>query len=167
MGLNFGKLNRAVAFNPTTAFPLDARSYFEDIESANDAASSAKLAGDTTTVYYNGMIITVTDPETNIAKAYIISNGALEEVGSSVEVESIDEDYINSLFPEIVQVSTYTIEQILSGEFEGGTPSANSVQVNTIESVLNGTYEEGESASNAVSADTINSILDGTYGSEG
>jgi hypothetical protein len=29
MALTFGKNNRSIAFNPTSAFPLDARSYFE------------------------------------------------------------------------------------------------------------------------------------------
>jgi hypothetical protein len=34
MAITFGKNNRSVAFNPTSAFPLDARSYFESFESA-------------------------------------------------------------------------------------------------------------------------------------
>ena len=34
MALDFGKLNFSVSFNPTSAFPLDARSYFESYESA-------------------------------------------------------------------------------------------------------------------------------------
>nr|DAP41127.1 MAG TPA: hypothetical protein [Caudoviricetes sp.] len=34
MALDFGKLDFAVAFNRQTAFPLDAKSYFESLESA-------------------------------------------------------------------------------------------------------------------------------------
>jgi hypothetical protein len=34
MALDFGKLEFSVSFNPTSAFPLDARSYFESLESA-------------------------------------------------------------------------------------------------------------------------------------
>jgi hypothetical protein len=39
MAMNFGKGNRSVAFNPTSAFPLDARSYFESFEAAVAAAA--------------------------------------------------------------------------------------------------------------------------------
>ena len=40
MAIDFGKVNRSVAFNPTSAFPLDARSYFESYELAEAAAAS-------------------------------------------------------------------------------------------------------------------------------
>lgn len=45
MALDFGKLNFSVSFNPTSAFPLDARSYFESYESAVSAAATAMPAG--------------------------------------------------------------------------------------------------------------------------
>ena len=38
----FGKLNFAVAFNPQTAFPLDARYYFDSLSAAQTAASAAQ-----------------------------------------------------------------------------------------------------------------------------
>lgn len=56
---DFGKLNFAVAFNPTSAFPLDARCYFESLEAAQAAAATAEPAGSTNTVYYYGQKILV------------------------------------------------------------------------------------------------------------
>ena len=41
MALNFGKLNFSTSFNPTSAFPLDARCYFENLASAQAAAATA------------------------------------------------------------------------------------------------------------------------------
>ena len=37
---NFGKLNFAVAFNPQTAFPLDARYYFDSLTTAQEDAAA-------------------------------------------------------------------------------------------------------------------------------
>ena len=39
MAMDFGKLNFAVGFNRTSAFPLDANSYFESYDAAVTAAS--------------------------------------------------------------------------------------------------------------------------------
>jgi hypothetical protein len=54
MALDFGKLNFSVSFNPTSAFPLDARCYFESYSEALEAAKSAVEAGGTDSVYYYG-----------------------------------------------------------------------------------------------------------------
>jgi hypothetical protein len=56
---DFGKLNFSVAFNPTSAFPLDARSYFESLAEAQAAAASAGEVGSTSTVYYYGQKLLV------------------------------------------------------------------------------------------------------------
>ena len=45
MATNFGKLDFAVSFNRLTAFPLDAKSYFESYASATQAAQTAEEAG--------------------------------------------------------------------------------------------------------------------------
>ena len=84
MALNFGKGNRSVAFNPTSAFPLDARSYFESYDLALAAAQTAEAAGSTNTQYYFGQTIVVV--ENNLAHFYIIQpDGSLGEVGGKVE----------------------------------------------------------------------------------
>lgn len=77
----FGKLNFSVSFNPTSAFPLDARSYFESLTQATAAAASADVAGSSTTTYYYGQTVVVV--ENSVATLYIIQpDKTLKEVGS-------------------------------------------------------------------------------------
>lgn len=86
MALNFGKGNRSVAFNPTSAFPLDARSYFESYDLAVAAALTAEEAGSTNTQYYFGQQIAVV--ENGVASFYIIQpDCTLGEVGGKIEVD--------------------------------------------------------------------------------
>ena len=85
MALTFGKGNRSVAFNPTSAFPLDARSYFESYALALAAAQSAEAASSTSTQYYFGQEIAVV--ESGVATLYIIQpDKTLKEVGGKVEI---------------------------------------------------------------------------------
>ena len=87
MALDFGKLNFSVSFNPTSAFPLDARSYFESYESAVSAAATAMPAGDSNTVYYYGQTLCVV--ESNVATLYIIQpDKTLSKVGGAIEVDA-------------------------------------------------------------------------------
>lgn len=85
MAMNFGKGNRSVAFNPTSAFPLDARSYFESFEAAVAAAAQAKEVGSSESVYYYGQTLVVV--ENNIATLYMIQpdNSLSPIVGESDE----------------------------------------------------------------------------------
>ena len=70
MAMNFGKGNRSVAFNPTSAFPLDARSYFESYDAAVLAAAQAQEAGSSDSVYYYGQTLVVVENEK--ATLYVI-----------------------------------------------------------------------------------------------
>ena len=67
---NFGKLNFSTSFNPTSAFPLDARCYFNSLALAKAAAATAEEVGSKNTVYYFGMPLLVDDGTT--CKWYII-----------------------------------------------------------------------------------------------
>lgn len=67
---DFTKLDFAVSFNPATAFPLDARSYFDSLSAAEAAAANAVEVGSNEGVYYFGQTLTVV--ENNVAKFYII-----------------------------------------------------------------------------------------------
>lgn len=79
--LNFGKLNFSVSFNPTSAFPLDAREFFDSFSSAQQAAQQAVEVGSSDGVYYIGQLLTVV--EGSVAKVYQIQpNKTLSEVGS-------------------------------------------------------------------------------------
>lgn len=81
MSMNFGKGNRSIAFNPTSAFPLDARSYFESYSDAVAAATKAEAAGSTNTEYYYGQTLVVVENEKAIF--YIIQpDNTLSSVSS-------------------------------------------------------------------------------------
>lgn len=85
MSLEFGKLNFSVSFNPTSAFPIDARSYFESYADAVNAAAFAKPAGSAESVYYYGQTLVVV--EANRANFYIIQpDNTLSEVGRSSDL---------------------------------------------------------------------------------
>lgn len=82
MSLEFGKLDFTVSFNPLSAFPLDARSYFESYDEAVRAAAQAAEAGSTESVYYYGQTLVVV--ENGLASFYIIQpNNTLSAVASS------------------------------------------------------------------------------------
>lgn len=61
MAMDFGKLNFAVGFNRTSAFPLDANSYFEDYNAAVTAVAGAAEVGSADSAYYLGQIIIIND----------------------------------------------------------------------------------------------------------
>lgn len=83
MAMTFGTLDFAVAFNRQTAFPLDAKSYFESLEAAQAAAASAQEAGSSETVYYYGQQIAVVD--SGKATLYVIQpDKTLKEVGGNI-----------------------------------------------------------------------------------
>ena len=79
----FGKLNFAVAFNPQTAFPLDARYYFDSLSAAQTAAEGAVEVGSASGTYFFGQTIVVV--ESNVATLYVIQpDKTLKPVGSTV-----------------------------------------------------------------------------------
>lgn len=85
MAMTFGTLDFAVAFNRQTAFPLDAKSYFESLELATTAAASAQEAGSSETTYYFGQTIAVV--ENNKATLYVIQpDKTLKEVGGNISI---------------------------------------------------------------------------------
>ena len=61
MSMNFGKLNFAVGFNRTSAFPLDANSYFENYNDAVTAAAGAAEVGSADSAYDIGQLLIVKD----------------------------------------------------------------------------------------------------------
>lgn len=85
MAMTFGTLDFAVAFNRQTAFPLDAKSYFESLELATAAAASAQEAGSSETTYYFGQTIAVV--ENSKATLYVIQpDKTLKEVGGNIAI---------------------------------------------------------------------------------
>ena len=85
MAMTFGTLDFAVAFNRQTAFPLDAKSYFENLEAAQAAAASAQEAGSSETTYYYGQTIAVVADSK--ATLYVIQpDKTLKEVGGNIAI---------------------------------------------------------------------------------
>lgn len=85
MAMDFGKLDFAVSFNRQTAFPLDAKSYFESLESAQAAAATAEGAGSSNTTYYYGQQVAVV--EGGVATLYVIQpDKTLKEVGGKIAI---------------------------------------------------------------------------------
>lgn len=84
---DFGTLNFSVAFNPSSGFPLDARYYFDSLESAQAAAATAVEVGSADSKYFIGEnVVVVTSSE---ATLYVIQpNKTLKAVGSSVVTDN-------------------------------------------------------------------------------
>lgn len=79
----FGKLNFAVAFNPQTAFPLDARYYFDSYDAAETAAQGAVEVGSAAGTYFFGQTVVVV--EASVATLYVIQpDKTLQPVGSTI-----------------------------------------------------------------------------------
>ena len=95
MSLNFGKMDFAVSFSPMTAFPLDARSYFESLAAAKTAAAQAVEAGSAEGTVYFGQTVTVV--ENGVAQMFQVQpDGTLGEIGGKIEIDEkqfvIDEE---------------------------------------------------------------------------
>ena len=85
----FGTMEFSVAFQPTSAFPLDARSYFDSYATAEAAALTAKEAGSTDSIYYIGEPIVVV--ENGKAQQYIIQPDlTLSAIGGSVDTSALE-----------------------------------------------------------------------------
>ena len=80
MAISFGKVNRSASFNPTSAFPLDARYYFESLAAAEAAAAAAVEVGSAEGTYFYGQnVVVVTETD---ATLYVINpNKTLKQVG--------------------------------------------------------------------------------------
>lgn len=151
MALDFGKLDFAVAFNRQTAFPLDAKSYFESLESAQAAAQSADAAGSKTTTYYYGQQIAVV--ESGVATLYIIQpDKTLKEVGGKIDVnENVFEKTEDGKLDIIGFASAVAGAQAVKGadgKISWVKPDTTTVEgltttVNQLSNTVNG-YTDGE-----------------------
>lgn len=115
---DFGKLNFSTAFNPTSAFPLDARSYFTSLEAAQAAAATAKEVGSTESVYYFGQKVLVSENETDTW--YTIQRPGVLVAEGTGEVESV------SL---LVDGVNYAIDNVSEPEATG-TDGEYSLEIN-------------------------------------
>ena len=92
MAMEFGKLNFAVGFNRTSAFPLDANSYFENYDKAVTAAASAAEVGSSDSAYYVGQLIIVKDTTKGVGLYQIGANKTLVKFGQASSADELTTD---------------------------------------------------------------------------
>lgn len=127
----FGTLNFSVAFNPTSAFPLDARSFFNSYAAAEAAAQTAKEVGSTDTVYYYGQPLVVV--ENDVATMYQIQpDNTLKALGSGTSGGiSFTTDETLSLKGGVLRVNTANAAE------QDNTLPITSAAVNTVVGNIN------------------------------
>lgn len=126
----FGKLNFAVAFNPQTAFPLDARYYFDSLSAAETAAQGAVEVGSASGTYFFGQTVVVV--EANVATLYVIQpDKTLQPVGSTVLGDGKSITVVDGQV-QLVGFSGATVGQQprigSNGSLEWYTPDTSSVE---------------------------------------
>lgn len=149
MAMNFGTLDFAVAFNRQTAFPLDAKSYFESYDSAVAAAQAADEAGSKKSVYYYGQVVSVV--ENGTAKLYIIQpDKTLKEAGGEIVInENVfakDEDGKLDLLGFAAATAGAQLVKGSDGKISWVAPSGTTVEgldtrLTVVENAINGTGE--------------------------
>ena len=149
MAMNFGTLDFAVAFNRQTAFPLDAKSYFESYASAVAAAQTADEAGSKKSVYYYGQVVSVV--ENGTAKLYIIQpDKTLKEAGGEIVInENVfakDENGKLDLLGFAAATAGAQLVKGSDGRISWVAPSGTTVEgldtrLTVVENAINGTGE--------------------------
>ena len=92
MSMEFGKLNFAVGFNRTSAFPLDANSYFENYDAAVTAAAGAAEVGSSDSAYYVGQLIIVKDTAKGVGLYQISASKELVKFGQASSADELTTD---------------------------------------------------------------------------
>lgn len=141
MAMDFGKLNFAVGFNRTSAFPLDANSYFEDYDSAVAAAAGAAEVGSADSAYYIGQVIIVKDATKGVGLYQINAAKELAKFGQASSADELTEAVSAlqtrcSVIEGKLILATAEKDGFLSKEgFSKLAGIAEGAQVNKIESV--------------------------------
>ena len=149
MSMDFGKLNFAVGFNRTSAFPLDANSYFETYEAAVAAAAGAAEVGSSDSAYYIGQLIIVKDPTVGVGLYQISAGKTLTKFGQASSADELAEKVsaletrCNTIEGKLI-LATADKDGLMSKEdFAKLTGIAAGAQVNIIEGVAAKTTAEG------------------------
>ena len=148
MAMEFGKLNFAVGFNRTSAFPLDANSYFESYAAAEAAVRGATEVGSSDSAYYLGQLIIINDKTADASKGIglyqitgIAGSATLTPFGKATTADELGQQ-VTALQG---QITTINGKLILADETHDGFLSkegfkklkgiAAGAQVNVIETV--------------------------------
>ena len=144
--MNFGKLNFAVGFDRTSAFPLDANSYFESYNDAVAAAAGAAEVGSADSAYYIGQLIIVKDTAKGVGLYQIGADRTLVKFGQASSADELAER-VSALETRCTTIegklilATSEKDGLMSKEdFDKLTNIEAGAQVNKIESIkVNGT----------------------------
>lgn len=148
MAMEFGKLNFAVGFNRTSAFPLDANSYFESYAAALAAVKGAAEVGSSDSAYYLGQLIIVNDKTDAVDKGIAlyqitgtVGNATLSKFGQATSADELGEK-VTALQGSITEINGKLIladgthDGFMSkGDFTKLKGIAEGAQVNVIEGV--------------------------------
>lgn len=150
MAMDFGKLNFAVGFNRTSAFPLDANSYFETYAAAEAAAAGAAEVGSADSAYYIGQLIIVKDTTVGVGLYQINAGKTLTKFGQASSADELAgkvsalETRCDVIEGKLI-LATADKDGLMSKEdFAKLTGIAAGAQVNVIEGVAAKTTAEGE-----------------------
>lgn len=146
MAMDFGKLNFAVGFNRTSAFPLDANSYFETYSAAETAAAGATEVGKADSAYYIGQLLIVKDTTKGVGLYQIGADKKLIKFGQASSADELAEA-VSALQTRVTTIegklilATAEKDGLMSKEdFVKLTNIEANAQANKIESVkVNGT----------------------------
>ena len=165
MALNFGKLDFDVSLNLTANFPLDARSYFESLSAAEQAAASAEEVGSTNTAYYYGQTLAVV--EEDVATLYIIQpNKTLAPLGETIEFSQINIDSRQFEFDDNGLLSIKNFKNAETGQMLTVGPDGNLIWSTPIDTYTKTQIDEKLAAAGHLnrivveSLDDINEYLD-------
>ena len=148
MAMEFGKLNFAVGFNRTSAFPLDANSYFESYAAAAAAVKGAAEVGSSDSAYYLGQLIIINDKTEDANKGiglYQITGVAgaatLTPFGKATTADELGQQ-VSALQSQVTEINGKLILAdaahdgfISKGDFTKLQGIAAGAQANVIESV--------------------------------
>ena len=148
MAMEFGKLNFAVGFNRTSAFPLDANSYFESYAAAAAAVKGAAEVGSSDSAYYLGQLIIINDKTEDANKGiglYQITGVAgaatLTPFGKATTADELGQQ-VSALQSQVTEINGKLILAdaahdgfISKGDFTKLQGIAAGAQANIIESV--------------------------------
>ena len=141
MAMDFGKLNFAVGFNRTSAFPLEANSYFEEYSKAVAAAASAVEVGSSESAYYIGQLLIVKDSEVGVGLYQINAGKTLTKFGQASSADELAgkisalETRCTTIEGKLILATAESDGLMSKEDFAKLTGIATGAQVNVIEGV--------------------------------
>lgn len=133
MAAEFGKLDFSTSFVPTSAFPLDGRTFFESLSAAQAAAATADEVGSKNSKYYFGQKLLVT--ENGVDTWYVITRAkTLVAEGSGGVNFTVDENTLTLSADGVLSVNT--ADEAAADNTKPITSAAVYTAVGNIEEIL-------------------------------